>query len=136
MADHQNSLIITKLNVLEVIMLSCIIFSLFSFTIPYALGQIHYIQLQEQKIEILRGASQAIDQKGFSPDSVSVNAGTLITWVNNDNTIHTVTFATPGVYDSGLIASGKSVTHTFLDQGTFNYYCKIHPFMTANITVS
>jgi plastocyanin len=34
-----------------------------------------------------------------------------------------------------IAASGGQYVHTFTHVGTFNYHCKIHPNMTATVTV-
>ena len=64
----------------------------------------------------------------FSPTSLTVAAGTTVTWENGDGIAHTVTSATGSTdtYDMGL-ASG-TVSHKFTTAGTYNYYCKNHGF--------
>ncbi|MGH2639534.1 MAG: hypothetical protein ACRDF4_09685, partial [Rhabdochlamydiaceae bacterium] len=48
----------------------------------------------------------------FGPTQPTVvKAGTTITWVNKDNTDHTVTSNT-GLFDSGIIPVGKSFSYT------------------------
>jgi plastocyanin len=62
----------------------------------------------------------------FNPTSLTVAAGTTVTWENGDAVAHTVTSATGStdVYDMAL-ASG-TVSHQFTTAGTYNYYCKNH----------
>jgi hypothetical protein len=75
--------------------------------------------------------------KGFYPLSL-VKAGP-ITWRNDDTITHTVVSGNPikgasGEFDSGeLVGYGKRFT--FDKEGTYNYYCRIHPFMTGQITI-
>ena len=69
----------------------------------------------------------------FSPQTLTVAKGTSITWTNNDSTTHTVT-SDSGIWDSGDLAPGKTFSYTFNQTGTFPYYCKIHPSMTAKVT--
>jgi plastocyanin len=64
-----------------------------------------------------------------------VAVGTTVTWTNQDSTAHTVT-ANDGSFDSGPIQPGKSFSHTFSTAGTVAYHCKIHPSMTATVTVT
>ncbi len=71
----------------------------------------------------------------FSPTSVTVKAGTSVTWQNNDTTTHTAT-ADGGAFDTGGIAPGASRSVTMGTPGTFSYHCTIHPFMTASVTVT
>jgi plastocyanin len=70
----------------------------------------------------------------FSVATLSVSAGTQVTWTNNDATAHTVT-ADDGSFDSGNIAPGNSFTHTFSSMGTVSYHCSIHPMMKAAVIV-
>jgi plastocyanin len=62
----------------------------------------------------------------FNPTSLTVAAGTTVTWENGDGVPHTVTSATASadVYDMAL-ASG-TVSHQFTTAGTYNYYCRNH----------
>ena len=62
----------------------------------------------------------------FSPATLTVAAGTTVTWENGGGGAHTVTSATGSAdtYDMGL-ASG-TVSHQFTTLGTYNYYCKNH----------
>lgn len=70
----------------------------------------------------------------FSPASVTVPAGTTITWTNQDTAPHTVTSDT-GLWDSGTVNTGGSYSRTFSTPGTFPYHCAIHPFMKAEVIV-
>jgi len=76
----------------------------------------------------------------FNPANRSVQAGTTITWTNNDTVPHTVTSGTPqnptpNIFDSGSIPPRGTFQHTFSQAGSFAYYCTLHPTMTAQITV-
>jgi plastocyanin len=64
----------------------------------------------------------------FSPSTLTVSAGTSVTWENGSNTTHTVTSATGStlVYDSGNIGVGSVFSQTFNAPGTYHYYCKFH----------
>jgi len=81
--------------------------------------------------------TQAIDiaNFAFSPASVTIEAGTTVTWTNSDGVTHTAT-GTGGEFDTGNIASGASASITFDNEGTFNYICSIHPQMTGTIVVT
>ena len=77
----------------------------------------------------------------FSPNPVSVKEGTAVTWTNNDTVAHTVTSGKPSdsvtgdVFDSGMIKPGKTFQFTFTKDGTQNYFCSVHPWMTGKVTV-
>ncbi len=71
----------------------------------------------------------------FSPATITVAIGTTVTWTNKDTTAHTVTLD-DGSATSDDIAPGSTYQHAFTTAGTFTYHCKIHPTMTATVTVS
>jgi plastocyanin len=71
----------------------------------------------------------------FSPPSMTITAGTTVTWTNQDSATHTAT-ADDGSWDTGDIAQGASASITFNTPGTFTYHCAIHPNMVATITVT
>jgi plastocyanin len=77
----------------------------------------------------------SIKNFAFNPPNATVSAGTTVTWVNNDQTAHTVT-ANDGAFDSGTLQPGKSYSFKFDKAGTYAYHCNIHPDMTATVTVS
>jgi plastocyanin len=76
-----------------------------------------------------------IQNFAFAPATLTVAAGTTITWTNMDSTAHTVTLD-DGSATSDDIAAGATYQHTFAAAGTFAYHCKIHPTMKATITVT
>jgi plastocyanin len=78
-----------------------------------------------------------IKNYAFAPATVSVAAGTEVTWVNEDSVPHTVTSKSgPASFDSGQIASGASYSVIFESAGTYSYYCIDHPQMVAKVTVT
>lgn len=60
----------------------------------------------------------------FAPKTVTVKAGSTVTWVNKDGT-HTVT-ADNGSFQSPSLTAGKSFSHKFTKPGTYRYYCSFH----------
>jgi plastocyanin len=83
------------------------------------------------------GGSSAVEIKGlaFNPASITVKAGSKVTWTNNDSTTHTVTLDDNSV-DSGNVNVGSTFDHTFGAAGTFAYHCKIHSSMHGTVTVT
>lgn len=71
----------------------------------------------------------------YSPSSITLKAGVnnTITFVNNDNTKHTVT-ADDGSFNSGDILPGQTWTYTF-PVGTHTYHCFYHSWMKGTIIV-
>lgn len=78
----------------------------------------------------------------FTPDVLNIKAGTTVTFVNIDGNTHTVTSVKPGttdadgIFDSGMIKSGKSFSFTFNKPGSYEYICLIHTHMRGTINVS
>jgi plastocyanin len=75
----------------------------------------------------------------FMPMTLSVKAGTTVTWINTDEVDHTVV-ADDASFSSEVLAStlvqpGASFSLTFDTPGTYNYFCDIHPNMTGVIEV-
>ena len=75
-----------------------------------------------------------ISNYAFLPKSLTVTAGTRVTWVNHDATAHTAT-ANGGAFDTGTINPHASRTIDLTHPGTYAYHCVFHAFMTATITV-
>ena len=81
------------------------------------------------------GANEVFIQgMAFGPATITVSAGTTITWTNKDAVGHTVT-STTGLFDSGLINANASYSHMFSTAGTYPYTCTIHPLMTGTVVV-
>jgi plastocyanin len=79
------------------------------------------------------GNSVSIMNFSFSPKSLTVKAGTTVTWTNHDSLTHTVT-ANQGAFNSPVLP-GSSFSFTFTKAGTYAYHCMIHPSMMATIVV-
>ena len=70
----------------------------------------------------------------YDPETVTVDAGTEVTWTNSDDAAHTAT-ADDSSFDTGDLDQGDSKSVTFDEPGTFTYYCRFHPFMKATVEV-
>lgn len=67
----------------------------------------------------------SIQDDFFSPQNLTVTAGTRVTWTNNGSMAHTVT-ADDGSFDSGRLDPGQSFSWTFNSSGTVPYHCSFH----------
>ena len=74
----------------------------------------------------------------FSPATLTVVKGTVVTFTNNDSTTHTVTSGAnrtkDGKFDQEISGSADG-TVTFDAAGTFDYFCQIHSSMKATVVV-
>jgi len=89
-----------------------------------------------------RGAEKAaarevtIDNFTYDPPALTVAPGTKVTWINRDDVPHTVTStAKPRRFDSGALDTDQRFAHVFTDPGTYEYFCAVHPKMTARVIV-
>ena len=76
----------------------------------------------------------------YIPYEVTVDVGETVTWSNDDTAAHTVTSGTAadgpdGAFDSSLFMAGTTFSHTFEEEGTFDYFCMVHPWMIGSVTV-
>ncbi len=75
-----------------------------------------------------------IKDYAYRPDTVTVKAGTEITFTNEDQTAHTAT-ANSGAWNTGTIDPGHSATVKLVKPGVYPYHCIFHAFMTGTVTV-
>jgi plastocyanin len=61
----------------------------------------------------------------FSPQTITVQPGTTVKWVNYGQHNHTIT-ANDDSWNSGDIKPGASYSATFKRPGTYYYYCRHH----------
>lgn len=85
----------------------------------------------------------------FNPNTLTVKAGSKVTFVNDEVITHTVTTGTftlgehdfrstemkDGKLDTTLKGKGDAVSYTFAAPGTYTYFCTIHKAMQAEIVV-
>ena len=74
----------------------------------------------------------------FVPTTVTVKAGTTVTWTDTDTADHWVVSApaSPEAFDLGRQRTGGAVTHTFSKPGTYPYFCNLHNYMKGTVVVS
>jgi plastocyanin len=70
----------------------------------------------------------------FVPETLTVNPGDTVVWVNKDFFPHTAT-ARDRSFDSGEIAANGSWKYVAARKGTFSYICTLHPTMKAILIV-
>jgi plastocyanin len=75
-----------------------------------------------------------IDQFTFTPQRITVKAGTTVAWINDDDIPHTVALSTKIFKSKALDTKGK-FSFTFTTPGVYEYFCSLHPHMTGAIVV-
>lgn len=86
------------------------------------------------------GVAVAIKTFMFEPDPLEVEAGTTVTFTNQDRILHTVTEGTRSNpvsdgFDEQLDGAGTSAEVTFDEPGTIDYVCTIHAGMDGTVVV-
>jgi plastocyanin len=75
-----------------------------------------------------------IDNFAFAPATLTVTAGTTVTWKNGDDSPHRIGDKT-GTFTSAALDTDDTFSHTFAAPGEYPYICTIHPYMVGKIIV-
>ena len=75
-----------------------------------------------------------IENFTFAAPTVTVPAGTTVTWTNNDDIPHTVR-AVDGSFRSKAMDTADSYSFTFTKPGEYSYFCSLHPHMVGKVVV-
>lgn len=86
-----------------------------------------FVWAQDKQIEIHGYA--------FVPAEITVPIGTKITWVNRDETPHTVT-ENDKKFHSAALDTEEQYSRTFDKPGTYQYYCTLHSQMRGKVIVT
>ncbi|WP_424082964.1 cupredoxin domain-containing protein [Mycobacterium sp.] len=81
------------------------------------------------------GDAVSIDNFAFVPATLTVRAGSTVTWTNHDEEPHTIA-ANDGSFHSPGMGSQGTYSHIFPTAGKFDYVCSIHPYMHATVVVT
>jgi len=99
----------------------------------FALGSGRFAVLAQEKSST---SEVKIDNFSFSPATLTVPAGTTVTWTNRDDIPHTVVSTDdPRVFKSKVLDTDEKFSFTFSKPGTYPYFCSIHPKMTGKVIV-
>jgi plastocyanin len=81
------------------------------------------------------GIEIKIDNFSFGPMTLTVPAGTTVTWTNDDDVPHTVVSEDKTIFRSRALDTGEHFSYTFTKPGKYPYFCSVHPRMTAEVVV-
>ena len=79
-------------------------------------------------------AEVKIDNFSFTPATITIAAGTQVTWTNRDDIPHTVVSDDHSIKSKALDTDEK-FTFTFTKPGTYSYFCSLHPKMKGTVVV-
>ena len=79
-------------------------------------------------------ATVEIDNFTFAPATLTVTAGTTVTWKNEDDSPHRIGDTT-GLLKSTALDTDATFSHTFGAPGEYPYICTLHPYMRGKIIV-
>jgi plastocyanin len=83
-----------------------------------------------------KSAEILIENFKFVPATLTVAAGTAVTWNNHDEEPHNiVNVDQPRRFRSQAIDGGEKYTFVFDQPGTYNYICAVHPHMEGTVIV-
>lgn len=74
-----------------------------------------------------------ITSSGFYPAEIEIAQGARVSWVNQDNSQHTITFLDS---KSNVLLKGGSYSRTFNDEGVYTYTSDNKPGFKGTITVN
>ncbi len=79
-------------------------------------------------------AEVKIDNFSFQAPTITVPAGTQVTWINRDDIPHVVA-SDDKLFKSKALDTDEKFSFTFATPGTYHYFCSIHPKMTGEVIV-
>ena len=82
-----------------------------------------------------QASAVSIDNFTFTPQKLTVKAGTTVTWTNKDDIPHGVAWTKNIFTRSKAMDTDDSSSFTFATPGTYQYFCYIHPQMTGTVVV-
>ncbi|HEX2107576.1 MAG TPA: cupredoxin domain-containing protein [Nitrososphaera sp.] len=95
------------------------------------LGQDSSLSAVEDSVRILDNEAD----NSYIPNSIEVSVGEVVTWVNEDSSIHTAT-SIDGTFDSDILRRGQTYNFTFGSVGEYPYFCTLHPDMVGRVIVT
>ena len=100
------------------------------------LGGLSWVQPAQAQKPAQTSLLISIQNFAFHPATLTILQGTRVTWMNLDSAPHSATSTdTPVAFDTGILSTGQTGSVTFNQPGTFQYFCKVHPRMRAQIVV-
>ncbi len=91
--------------------------------------------VESQKSDVSGRIDVSISNFAFSNGELRISKGTTVVWTNEDSARHNVVSYAGDELSSDFLPRGGTFSHTFNNQGTFDYYCSLHPSMKGKVIV-
>jgi plastocyanin len=93
----------------------------------------------DQRVQPVAAAAETgpqieITKHKFSRPTLTVPAGTTVSWLNRDEDVHTVVSTTHAFTSAGL-ETNAAYSYKFAKPGVYEYFCTLHPLMTGKVIV-
>jgi plastocyanin len=85
---------------------------------------------------VLQPNEIAIDNFQFSPGTLTVKAGTTVTWINNDDVPHLIVESHSRFKSSPGLDTDQRYIVKLVKAGTYDYFCSLHPKMQGRVVVA
>ena len=95
------------------------------------------MQRQQRRKNLVLGATEiGIDNFNFTPPTLTVAAGSRVTWINSDDVPHLIVSTQGAFKSSPILDSDQRYSATLAKPGTYDYFCSLHPKMQGKIVVT
>jgi Icc protein len=84
---------------------------------------------------VLAPGEVGIDNFKFSPNPLTVKAGTKVVWINNDDVPHLIVSTQNKFRQSQVLDTNQRFAVTLTKPGTYDYFCSLHPMMQGKVIV-
>jgi plastocyanin len=92
---------------------------------------------QEQRKNLTLAPNEiGIDNFNFAPQTLTVKAGTKVTWINTDDVPHLIVSVQGAFKSSPVLDSDQRFSATIAKPGKYDYFCSLHPKMQGKIVVT
>jgi Icc protein len=95
------------------------------------------VRRQSARKNVVLAANEiGIDNFKFAPATLTVKAGTRVTWINNDDVPHLIVNVENRFRQSPVLDTDQRFSTTLTKRGEYKYFCSLHPMMQGKIIVT
>lgn len=128
----------SKRHVIQKVLLVVILIAIMALSYSVVTTYLQNQSDDKMSVASARVAQVSLTSRAFSPDNVKISKGQSVTWVNNDEQVHTITISIPGEasISSTPLNNGESFSYVFSKSGTYNYSDQTNPVKLKGTVVS